>query len=161
MIDVSALSPKALLALHASVGEELRGRGITRSSNNPTGDVAEYLFCRAFGWTLTANANANIDAIDAQGTRYQIKARRQTPHNNSRQLSGIRNLPGRHFDFLAGAVFTQTYEVFRAAIIPFSVVEGRATFVQHTNSHRFILHDDVWKADGVCDVTNQLRSVSY
>lgn len=91
MIDVSALSPKELLALHSSVGEELRERGITRSANNPTGDLAEYLFCKAFGWTHATNSSVHIDAIDAQGLRYQIKARRQTPHNNSRQLSGFRN----------------------------------------------------------------------
>jgi hypothetical protein len=40
-----------LLALYVAVMEELRERDVLRSANNPTGDFAEYLFCRAFGWT--------------------------------------------------------------------------------------------------------------
>ena len=42
MIDLSRLSPKELLQHHAAVSEELRTRGITRSSNNPkAADPAE------------------------------------------------------------------------------------------------------------------------
>lgn len=74
-MGLSALSPAALLALHAQVAEELRARGITRSANGPTGDLAEYLFCKAFGWTQSSNSEANIDAIRPDGTRYQIKGR--------------------------------------------------------------------------------------
>jgi hypothetical protein len=161
MIDVSGFSPKELLTLHATVAEELRSRGITRSSNNPTGDLAEYLFCKAFGWSQAGNSNANIDATAPDGMRYQIKGRRMTRHNKSRQLSGIRDFQGRHFDYLAGAVFMESYEVFRAAIIPYAVVEARATFVLHTNSHKFILHDDVWNVEGVRDVTAELRAVDF
>jgi len=77
-MDISQLSPSELLALHAQLSDELRARGITRSANNPTGDLAESLFCRAFEWTQAGNSKANIDAVDAQGTRYQIKGRRMT-----------------------------------------------------------------------------------
>jgi hypothetical protein len=72
-MDLSQIAPLALLALHAQVSDELRVRGITRSSNNPAGDLAEYLFCKAFGWTQADNSKANIDAIAPDGTRYQIK----------------------------------------------------------------------------------------
>jgi hypothetical protein len=120
-MDVTRSSPKELLALHATVAEELRTLGITRSSNNPTGDLAEYLFCKAFSWAQAGNSNRNIDATAADGTRYQIKGHRMTRHSKSRQLSGIRDFQGRHFDFLAGVVFTETYEVLRAAIIPYGV----------------------------------------
>jgi hypothetical protein len=160
-MDVTQFSPKELLTLHATVAEELRTRGITRSSNNPTGDLAEYLFCKAFSWTQAGNSNRNIDATAADGTRYQIKGRRMTRHNKSRQLSGIRDFQGRHFDFLAGVVFTENYEVFRAAIVPYAVVETLAKFVAHTNSHKFILHDDVWIAHAVLDVTANLRAVVF
>ena len=34
-----------LLALHVAIMEELRARNVLRSANNPTGDLAEYLFC--------------------------------------------------------------------------------------------------------------------
>ncbi|WP_049823793.1 hypothetical protein [Bradyrhizobium sp. WSM2254] len=159
MIDVSKLPPRELLALHSRVAEELRARGITRSSNNPTGDLAEYLFCKAFGWTQAGNSNTNIDATAPDGARYQIKGRRTTRHNKSRQLGSIREFEGKHFDFLAAVLFTESYDVLKAALIPYSVVAARATFVPHTNSHKFILHDDVWKADGVRDVTAELGSV--
>lgn len=89
-MDLSVLTPSALLALHAQVADELRARGITRSANNPTGDLAEYLFCKAFGWKQADHSSANADATGSDGTRYQIKGRRITRQNGSRQLSAIR-----------------------------------------------------------------------
>jgi hypothetical protein len=160
MTELSHLPPVELLRLHARVAEELRTRGITRSSNNPTGDLAEYLFCKAFGWNQAGNSNANVDAIGSDGTRYQIKGRRMTRHNNSRQLSAIRDFAGEHFDFLAGVLFSEDYDVLRAALIPREIVKQRATFIAHTNSHKFMLRDDVWGASGVQDVTAQLRAVN-
>jgi hypothetical protein len=159
MNDLSQLSALALLALHARVSEELRTRGITRSSNNPTGDLAEYLFCKAFSWNQAGNSNANIDAVGPDGNRYQIKGRRITKFNKSRQLSAIRDFEGGHFDFLAAILFAEDYTVLRAAIIPRAVVEARAVFVKHTNSHKFMLRDDVWDVPGVHDVTTELRAV--
>src|SRR5579871_971370 len=100
-MDLASLRSLELLALHARVADELRARGITRSSNNPTGDLAEYIFCKAFGWTQSGNSNPNIDAIGPDGNRYQIKGRRVTRYNKSRQLSAIRDLAGAHFDYLA------------------------------------------------------------
>jgi hypothetical protein len=82
-----------------------------------------------------------------------------TLHNKSRQLGAIRDLEGAHFDFLAAVLFSEDYGVSRAAIIPCAVVVERATFVKLTNSHKFLLHDDVWDAPGVRDVTAQLRAV--
>jgi hypothetical protein len=158
-MDFAEMSPLQLLALHARVSDELRARGITRSSNNPTGDLAEYLFCKAFGWTQADNSKANIDALGSDGTRYQIKGRRMTRFNKSRQLSAIRDLDGAHFDMLAGVLFAQDYSVQRAAIIPHAAVVANAAYVKHTNSHKFYLRDDVWQAPGVTDVTAQLRAV--
>ncbi len=159
-MDISALSPAALLALHAQVADELRSRGITRSSNNPTGDLAEYLFCKAFGWKQSGNSNPSVDAIDTSGVRYQVKGRRMTRYNKSRQLSAIRNLMGAHFDFLAGVLFNEDYTVMRAALIPHTIALERAAFVEYTNSHKFMLRDDVWDASGVRDVTAELRAVA-
>jgi hypothetical protein len=73
--DLAKLSPRELLVLHANVMEELRARGVTRTSNNPTADLAEMLFCKAFGWTQSHNSSANIDAVGADGLRYQIMKR--------------------------------------------------------------------------------------
>jgi hypothetical protein len=160
MIDLTSLAPSQLLLMHAQLGEELRKRGILRSANNPTGDLAEYLFCKAFGWKQSGNSNPNVDAIsETDGIRYQIKGRRITRHNKSRQLGAIRDFAGRHFDFLAAALFTEEYKIFRAVLIPYVIVEQRAKFIKHTNSHKFILHEDVWKAPGVRDVTPELSAV--
>ena len=130
LIEIADLSCLELLALHARIAEELRDRGIARTSNNPTGELAEHLFCTAFGWIPAGNSSANIDASAPDGIRYQIKGRRITRHNQSRQLSAIRDLKGRHFDFLAGVVFTEDYRVRRAALIPYAVVDRRAKFVR-------------------------------
>ena len=160
-MNLSDLTPAQLLALHARLGDELRDRGVTRSSNNPTGDLAEYLFCKAFGWTQAGNSHANVDAVDCDGKRYQIKGRRLTRHNKSRQLSAIRDLHGGHFDFLAVVLFNEDYTILRAALIPHSVAMDRAKFVEHTNSHNFMLRDDIWSADGVTDVTKELQAVTF
>jgi hypothetical protein len=160
-MNLSELSPPELLALHAKLADELRMRGITRSANNPTGDLAEYLFCKAFGWKQVGNSHANLDAVGSDGTRYQIKGRRITRHNKSRQLSAIRDLGGAHFDFLAGVLFSEDFAVMRAALIPHAVAIARATFVERTNSHRFLLRDDIWNAAGVRDVTTELRAVTF
>jgi hypothetical protein len=157
--NVSRLTPTQLLSLHAQIAEELRARGISRSSNNPTGDLAEHLFCQALGWTQSGNSHPNVDAIGEDGIRYQIKGRRRTRHSQSRQLSALRDLAGAHFDFLAGVLFSEDYSVLRAAIIPRAIAVERATFVSRTNSHKFFLRDDVWDAPGVRDVTAQLRAV--
>ncbi len=146
-----------LLALHAAVMEELRGRDVLRSANNPTGDLAEYLFCRAYGWTQEANSAKAFDATGDDGIRYQIKGRRLHRRNRSRQLSAVRALNG--FDILAAVLFDDDYRVMRAALIPAAVVHERSTYIAHTNSHKFLLQDDVWDARGVTDVTDYLRAV--
>ena len=160
-MDLTTLTPPELLLLHSKVADQLRERGITRSSNNPTGDLAEYLFCKAFGWTQADNSHANVDAIGLDGTRYQIKGRRITRFNKSRQLSAIRDMGGSHFDYLAGVLFNEDYTVLRAGLIPHALALERATYVQHTNSHRFLLRDDIWNAPNVRDVTSELREVTF
>lgn len=97
---ITRLSSKELLALHAKIADELRARGVTRTANNPTGDLAEHLFCTAFGWVRAGNSHPNVDAIGSDGLRFEIKGRRLTK-NRSRQLGAIRALDGEHFDFLA------------------------------------------------------------
>lgn len=159
--NLSSMTVVELLNLHARVAAELRARGVTRTSNNPTGDLAEVLFCRAFDWQQTGNSNANLDAVSSDGARYQIKGRRLTRLNGSRQLSAIRDLDGAHFDFLAGVLFAEDYSVIRAVIVPRAAVAQRATFVSRTNSHKFFLRDDVWELPGARDVTAELRAVNF
>jgi hypothetical protein len=159
--DLGALvyncSVSELLALHGATLDELRVRKIVRSANAPGGDYAELLFTRAFGWTRTENSVAGYDAIDWSGRRYQIKSRRLSNANGSRQLSALRRLPDQHFDYLAAVLFEKDYKVGKAAMIPHETVVSLARFQQHTNSWVFYLDDAVWQLPGIGDVTQQLR----
>lgn len=143
-----------LLALHVGALKELRARRVLRTENNPTGDLAEYLFCAAYGWDL--EPVKALDARDADGSRYQIKGRRLVGRNPNRQLSPIRDLDG--FDTLAAVLFDEIYRVMRAALIPVSVVRDRSSYTSHTKSHTFVLQDEVWGVPDVIDATEELRS---
>lgn len=156
MPDLKNMPLSALLALHAAIMNQLRDRGVVRSANNPTGDLAEYLFCRAFDWQQAANSEKGFDATDGEGRRYQIKGRRLHRLNKSRQLSAIRDLNG--FDTLAAVLFDDDYRVFRAALIPREIARARSKFIKHTNSNKFMLTVSVWDSPGVTDVTAELRA---
>ncbi len=157
MDQLEALSVSDLLRLHAEVLDELRRRQVLRSANGPAGDYGELLFCRAFGWMPQPNSARGFDAVDKHGVRYQIKCRRITAFNTSRQLSFIRNLPDRPFDILAGVLLDEAFRVTRAALIPVEIVQSHARYVGHVNAWRIILRDAVWTFPGVSDVTESLR----
>lgn len=158
MIDLTHAPVSALLELHGDLLAELRRRSIVRSSNNPTGDYGELLFSRALGWTLNSNSSADADAIDHEGTRYQIKCRRLETPGGSRQLGFIRPLPDRPFDQLAAVLLDGKFRVLRGAIIPYDVVNPRASYVDSVKAWRFMLRDTVWDIDGVIDVTDKLKA---
>lgn len=154
MADIKNKTLSELLELHVEVNEELRERGIVRSANNPTGDLTEYLFCSAFGWKQAPNSEKGFDATDKDGVRYQIKGRRVHRRNKSRQLSPIRDFSG--FDFLAAALFDDSYRISKAIILPVAVVADRSAYVKHTNSYKFTLRDEVWFVPEAMDVKAKL-----
>lgn len=158
--EASALSRASLselLRLHGDLMEELRRREITRTHNNPAGDYAEFLFSLAFGWTLEGNSAAGHDATDIDGLRYQIKSRRLTTRNRSRQLSFMRDLPGRKFDYLAAVLFDHAYRVERAIILPHAPLEALCRYSAHANGWILRLEDACWSVPGARDVTHDLR----
>ena len=157
-MNLRLLSVAELLALHGAVLEELHARGTVRTANGPAADYAELLCCSAFGWTREPNSKAGYDATDADGRRYQIKARRANARNGSRQLGALRGLEDDPFDHLAGLLFTSDFQVARAAMVPRRTVHDRASYVARTNSWKFFLTDDVWTLPGVRDVTAELRA---
>lgn len=87
-----------------------------------------------------------------------IKGRRIHRRNKSRQLSAIRDINGVHFDVLAGILFDDDFNVWKAALIPVAFVIERSTFIAHTNSNKFMLRDDTWNAPGVRDVTAEIAA---
>jgi hypothetical protein len=157
MRDLRTNSIEALMRLHYRVLDELKERRLIRSAGAPIGEYAELLFCDAFGWERADSfSQAGYDATDKAGHRIQIKARRIVG-NGSRQLGSIRGLARDPFDKLAAVLFAKDLSVMRAAILPLGVVKALSAFVPHTNSHKLMLEDNVWKVPGVEDVTGPIR----
>ena len=159
MINLTTPSNRELLKLYTELMTELRSRGIVRTSNGPGADVAEGLVAKALSLTLNAASTAGYDGIDPSGRKIEVKCRRLTRHNDSRQLSAIRNLESAHFDFLAGVLFNEDFSVMKAALIPFQVVKDHTVFVKHTNGWKFVLRDSIWTLPGVEDITGRLKAV--
>jgi len=160
--SLTTTSTGKLLALYGSILMELRERGIVRSENSPVGDYAEFLAARAFGLTLARGAAIGYDGTDIAGVRYQVKGRRMTRWNPSRQLSTIRGLEsgrGDPFDVLIGILFHGDFAILRAALLPLTVVRTQARPQPHVNGWRLMLTDAVWTLPGVRDVTDMVRAV--
>ena len=141
-----------LLRTYADVIEELRAREVVRSKNNPVADYAETLVCRAVQGVLQPKSNKSFDILGADGKRYEVKARRITADNGSRQLGALRQLEKQPFDFLAGVLFNADFSIMRAAIVPWKIVFENATHVSYTNAWKFMLRDSVWSMSGVRDL---------
>lgn len=160
--NLRAAKPEDLLALFARIVDELLSQGVVRSTNNPVADYSEYLTARAFGLTLVANSSIGFDAISDDDVRYQVKARRLTARNTSRQLGFIRGLDKDEdpFDVLVGILFNADFSVLRAALVPMEVVHARAARVDYVNAWRIVLNEVVWSVPGVEDVTDQIRAAA-
>jgi len=135
---LSQLNEKELLRLHAAIIDELKQRRVVRTKNNPVGDYTEWLVSKTMNLDLCNNSSSGYDGIDNKGIKYEIKGRRITPENKSRQLSAIRNLEDKHFDYLIGLIFDENYNVIDALIVPHEVVSEYASYRKHINGH--ILH---------------------
>jgi hypothetical protein len=148
-LDLPTLGVLDLLQTYAEVIEELRRRGIVRTSNNPVGDYAEWLVSTSLGLHLDGNSQRGYDATGTDGRRYQIKGRRITPRNKSTQLSVIRNLATAQFDFLIAVIFDGTFSLLYAAQLPHAVVTRLATFREHVNGHILHVPETIFDEAGV------------
>jgi hypothetical protein len=157
--EIQSLTIRELFASFVAVLGELRSRGVVRSTNNPVADFSELLFEKALLLQLAPKSTKGYDATDDQGLRFEIKGRRITAHNGSRQLSALRGLDKQHFAYLAGVLLREDFSVLRACLVPHEQVLAHATYRKHTNSWIFHLRDSVWELPGVIDVTSQLQEV--
>lgn len=132
---LASLSNLELLSLHSKILTVLRSREVIRTKNNPVGDYAEWLVSKALGMTLLSNSSAGADAIDADGMKVQIKARRVTPDNPSRQLSALRNYEATDFDYLIAVIFDENYNILDSYKIPHEVIRDYARHSVHVNAH--------------------------
>jgi hypothetical protein len=159
-IEIRQLRSNELLSLYADIMEELRRRGVVRSSNNPGADFAENLAAKALGLKKANLSTKGFDAVDQEGRTYQVKSRRMTEHSRSRQLSAIREFEDHCFDFLIGVLFNRDFSVSRACLVPYEVVKGLAVYRSHTNAWIVHLRDEVWDHPQVREVTTAFVQAS-
>lgn len=130
------LSDEEVGQVWARAMRELRDRGLIRSWNNPVADYAERLVAEELGLELALPVAQGYDATDQVGRRYQVKARRLTPQNKSRQLGVIRKLDQNEFDDLIAVVFDEDLVLLEMWKIPHEVVVEFGKWVPTLNGHR-------------------------
>ncbi|MBA7649018.1 hypothetical protein ES703_56811 [subsurface metagenome] len=136
--NLEDINEQDLLKLYADLMEELRNRGLIRSSNNPVADYAEKVAVESLGLTRAGKEERGYDALDKRKRRYQIKGRRVTRHNKSRQLGVIRNLDEKLFDYLVAVIFNEDFTVSEIWKVPYRFVKENSRFSKHQNGHIFI-----------------------
>lgn len=157
-MDLSSLPVSDLLKLHAAAIDELKLRGVLRTKNNPVGDYAEWLVSSALNLTLAKNSAAGYDAESNEGKKVQIKARRMTKDNRSRQLGVIRNLANIDFDELIAVIFDESYEVIEAYLIPHIVISEYGSHRAHVNGHILQLRGALLLDSRVLNISEKLKS---
>lgn len=134
-MNLKELSIKELLQLQAAATNELKERDVVRTQNNPLGDYTEWLVAKSMGLKLAANSKSGYDGIDSSGTKIQIKGRRITPKNKSRQLSAIRKYGEKDFDALVAVIFDENFDIIDAVLVPHEIVGKYASYREHVNAH--------------------------
>lgn len=157
-MHLQEMKVQELLQLQASVVAELIERGIVRTQNNPLGDYTEWLVAKALDLKLQANSKAGYDGINEDGVRFQIKSRRVTRKNSSRQLSAIRKYEEKDFDELAVVIYDENFNVIEALLIPHQVVGEYASYRVHVNAHILILKGPILSDPRVKCFKHQISS---
>ncbi|MGS3184450.1 hypothetical protein ACB288_12025 [Aeromonas taiwanensis] len=157
-MELSELSAIELLRLQSFATNELLRRGVVRTQNNPLGDYTEWLVSNALSLELQSNSKAGYDGIDNDGIKYQIKGRRVTPKNNSRQLSAIRNYDKRDFDVLVAVIYDESFNIIEAVTLPHEAIVDYATYRAHVNAHILVLKGPVLNDPRVISIAAQLKS---
>jgi len=157
IFEPESLTTPQLLQYYVQILDALRERGIIRTSNGPVGDYAEWLVAEKFKLTLENNSKAGYDGVDKAGVKYQIKGRRITKHNLSKQLSAIRNLQNHDFDFLIAVLFNEQFEILQVVKIPHEIIDKYARYREHVHAHILVLGANILSEPTVEDLTAQFR----
>jgi hypothetical protein len=155
-LDLSDRTPMELLQTFAAVIDELKRRGLVRTINNPVADYTEWLVTSKLKLTLLGNSKLGCDATSSDGTKYQIKGRRVSGLDKSIQLSALRNLPKRLFDFLVAVIYERDFSIRHALRIPYEVVLEKSTYQTHTNSYLFHVRPSLLTDTRVEDIGHML-----
>lgn len=157
-MNFSELNPIELLQLQASAIVELKKRNIVRTNNNPLGDYTEWLVAEMMDLKLATNSKAGYDAISDAGVKFQIKGRRVTPENQSRQLSAIRNYDEKDFDWLIAVIFDKNFNVINAYLLPHEVIGEYSPHRDHVNARVVVMSGSILQDKRVMEITSQFES---
>lgn len=141
MVNLKEMTDKGLLELYADLMEDMIDRGLIRSNNNPVSDYTEKLVEKKLHLSLSSKSTKGFDA-ENEGTKkkFQIKGRRVTKHNQSKQLGVLRDLEDKLFDYLIAVIFDDRFNVVEAYKIPHRIISKYARYSKQQNGH--ILHVD-------------------
>jgi hypothetical protein len=159
-MDISRLPIDELFKLYADILDALIRKKICRTHNPPAGDYAEWLVSNAFNLKLQPKSAKGFDAIDAEGVKYQIKARWLYSDKASglREMGVIRDLEQEKFDYLIAVLFSKDFSVFEAYKIPHSLIEKFTRFNKYVRGRILILKGPITSAEGVERVEEKLRN---
>ena len=141
------MTDEDLLTLYAELMEHLRDRGLIRSSNNPVADYAERVAVERMKLKRAGKEERGFDATDRGRNKYQVKGRRLTRHNQSRQLGVIRNLDEHLFDYLVAVIFGEHFEVLEIWSVPYNFVREHARWSKQQNGHILQARQELFMSD--------------
>lgn len=142
--EIKKISDIKLLGLYDDIMEELRDRELIRTSNNPVADYGEHIVAKKLRLKLMPSSYKSADAVDEKtGIKYQIKSRRITIHNSSRQLGVIRNLEKSDFSYLIAIFFDNKFNILNMYKIPKSIIKKYSRFSKHQNGYILIMRGHI------------------
>jgi hypothetical protein len=101
----------------AALMRDLRRRGLVRSEKNLIGDYAEALVAEVLGGEVEASgANPGFDLVLPDGSRVQVKARRETALSTPSHYSDFSTLDDEPFDLFVGVLFDEDFRAVESRI---------------------------------------------
>ncbi len=155
--SMDELTNSELLVMFSRIMDTLKGRGVVRSFNNPVADYCETLAAFALNLRLEGNSHKGYDATDNAGIRYQIKGRLIHDTHSLYQLSVIRNLEAREFDFLIAVLLDRNFSVIEAYKIPHSLVAKYSRYSEHQRGNILRLKGKIVEDPGIGRIGSLLQ----
>jgi hypothetical protein len=109
-------------------------RGVIRTNNMPTGDIAESLVAAKFGVQLSAGNTHGYDVL-ADGIRYQVKGHRVLPGKKGKHYGAIRNIELRPFDVLIAVHLDVNFAPLEAFSVEWQAVRKLSRYNAHVRGH--------------------------
>ena len=144
---------------YSNILEQLTDGCVVKTRNNPVGDYTEWLVHKAYGGDLKGKSTKGYD-LESDRKKYQIKGRWLSKSTSSKQLSIIRGLGEKRFDYLIGVYFDKEFNVEEAWEIPHCVIKRhKPHYSESQGGHILYLQGDILRRKGVKDITECLTRV--